>query len=682
MITVTKNSADITSQVSFPSLSATQNLTNEVDTATFALTGTADALLKEDGSFLLQENGSHILIVAPPAFDDNIVISDGATVIFAGKIAKVDQRFEYPREAAYIVSCVDHTFQMDRKLAARTYTNTTVQAIIADLVTSYAPGFTYANTSSTFVIPKIVFNQVPLSQCFRRLADIVRYDWYVDENKDVHFFPASTNTAPYSLTDTAGNHVYKSLTRSLDGSQVINRVRVRGGEYDGASFTDTITVSGSATKSFNLPYKMSSLQIDLDTGTGFVAQTVGIDFIDTFTDFQVLYDFQGQSFHFNAALAAGNKVRFTGVVKTPVVAAMEDSTSIAQYGPIEKFVRDASIKSNTVARKRAAAELMTYTDGVIDARFTTYTSGLRTGMLLSVQAGGLGDSLLIKRVAFTARTPQTFQYDVQCISTQRYTLIDLLRKIITPDPQPTDESEVSEQIYPASEAITLSDTASANTPSNPPVILRSAIFNGGATGSSETTTFDCTGAAALVIVVPYSNGITGVTCNGVAMTSDLETSPGGYGASVWRTNSPPTGTQTIVFNSGQADLLLLCQMFAVAGINTSDALEATGSSNVAADHKTVSVMQANNVMSIGFFTAHLKDSGTNGFGNWTPDAGLGVEEMDQDGFFSTSHPSTIISCIFSRPGTKTLGSTYTSPPVQAYEIGETMVLYNGFVGTS
>jgi hypothetical protein len=678
-ITVTRNGTDITSQVLFPSLNVQQNLTNEVDTASFSVRSTRDALTKEDGGLLLQENGYRLLLAPPPAFNDDIVISDGASVIFGGKIGKVSATLESPHSFIFAITCVEHSATMDRRLATKTYTNMTVAAIIADLITSYAPGFTTVNVSSTFVITKIVFNNVPLSQCLRRLADTVRYDWYVDENKDVHFFPAATYSAPYSLTDTAGNHVYTSLVRATDGAQLVNSVKVRGGEYDGTSFTDT--VSGSATKSFGLPYQMSGLAISVDTGSGLVPQTVGIDFIDTFADFQVLYNFETQSFRFNAALAAGAKIQFTGLPKTPVLAVMQDATSIANLADalnpngvvIEKFIRDSSILSNTVARKRAAAELLTYSGVAIDARFQTYTAGLRTGMLLNVNAAGFQDSLLIKRITFSGRTNSVFQYDVQCISTQRYSFIDLMRKIITPDPQATDETEVAEQLYPASDKMSLSDSASVVSFINQPSIITSlsCVANSTLHGSPVNFSFDCTGANALIFVIAENADVTAVTYNGVALTKDVFL---GHTA-VWRLNSPATGTNTIAVTLG-ASSVMTARAFAVSGMDTTNALAGTTTSaTVIADLK-LSVNQPSAVWSIGFMTRYVFDSGTPPANAYSPD-GNAVEDTDT---VSQNSPSAVVHIthqIFTRSGAKTMGSTYYTTPASSPVPDASMALYNG-----
>lgn len=445
MIDLKINGTSIATWVIPESLRITQNLTNEPDTAQFSirLVGSRTA----------------------PVFDDDVLIYDGTTKIFGGKVAEVTSELSGAKIPVATVRCVDNTFEFDRVLAAKTYESVSVSAIISDLVASYASGFGTAYVDSDFVIEKIVFNQIPLSQCLKKLADIVRYDWYIDEDKQIHFFEKFTNTAPYDLTDTNGNYIFESLQRASDGSQLVNRVKVRGGEYDGASFTDILNATGSAT-SFSLPYRFSNLQVELSntSGTAFAVQGLGVDFIDTFgtatgTTIAILYNYQEKTIRFETAPDSGKKIRFSGNPKVPVIAIAEDSVSVAQYGAIEKLIRDTSIASNAVARRRAAAELTAFADSVIDASFTTYTAGLRAGMLINVASSNrnFDDDLLIKQIIFTARTNSTFEYNVQCISTQRYTLLDLLRKIITPDARPEDEAETSEQIYAVNEEITALD---------------------------------------------------------------------------------------------------------------------------------------------------------------------------------------------------------------------------------
>ena len=418
-----------------------QKITNQVDTA----------------SFTTKKAGAKTLT---PEYGEEIEIYDGATKIFGGTLMTVAQ---LPMTQAggiqYDVEAVDWTYDLDRRLASRTYTNETIQDIIADLVDSYAPTFTYANSTSTFLIEKIVFNQVPISTCLKRLAAIVNYDWYVDEDKDVHFFPKYANSAPYGLTDTNGNHIYRDLRRNADGSQVANRIKVRGGMYDGETYTDIITVVGNDTKTFKLPYGFANLVVELDTGGGFIAQDVGIDFVDDFTSDDVLYNFQDQMIRFENALSDGDQIRFSGNPKVPVFVVAEDPVSIAEYGYVEKLVRDDSIESLAVARRRANAELYSCAEPVIDANFRTYTPGLRAGMIVRVQSDiqGTDDELIIKELTFSMRDESNFMYAASLVSTKRFDFITLLQSILEPDPRPGDERETSEDIFTDTQTITVQE---------------------------------------------------------------------------------------------------------------------------------------------------------------------------------------------------------------------------------
>ena len=442
------NSVDKSSEVDFSSLIVKQNLTNQVDTA----------------SFKIRKYGSRSTV---PAFDDDIEIYDGSTQIFGGKVLKVDEDVESGGGGVvYVVTCVDHTYELDKKLASKTYTSQTIKAIITDLLSSYASSFDADNVDSEFTIDKIVFNQVPISTCIKRLADIVRYDWYIDVNKSIHFFEKFTNTAPFDLTDSSGNFVYESLKRTVDGSQVVNRVLVRGGEYEGSAYEDEITVSGDISKSFKLPYKFANLQVWLDTGGGYVAQNVGVDFIDDFTSDDVLHNYQDQTIRWENALANGDKIKFSGNPKVRVLAVAEDPVSIASYGIIEKIIRDTSIKDNAVARRRAAAELYAYADTMVDAKFRTFTAGLRTGQLINVSSSrrNSDDDLLIKTVTFRMADPDNFVYDVELISTKTYDLIDLLQKILEPESLDSDEVETSEQLFTDTQGVSIAEEIENVTP--------------------------------------------------------------------------------------------------------------------------------------------------------------------------------------------------------------------------
>lgn len=458
MINILLNEDEISSQIDPTSITVTQNLTNSADTANFSF-------INKPGRTL-------------PEFNDDVVIKDGGVVIFAGVVVLVKKSINAQLIEVVEVNCTDYTTVFDRILAAMTYENKSIEYIIADLISQFAPEFTSDNATCSFVIPKIVFNQITLSECLIKLASIVSYNWYIDENKDIHFFDRFSNNAPFGLTDDNGKYVFNTLVFSEDGSQLVNRVKVRGGTYDGDVFTDVITVVGNNTLSFPLPYLFSNLTIQLDTGSGYVTKNVGIDNINDFTTDDVLFNYQEKMIRFPTALTAGTKIKFAGNPKVGVMAIAEDGGSIQKlrdkykeingvdapegYGVIEKLIRDDSITSNMIARKRAAAELLVYAESVVDLTFETNEPGLKDGQLINIQSDrrDFDEDVLIKKLQFKAKTPFEFYYKVSCISTQKYTLIDLLRKFLQPNPMSSNEQEVSERLFVVNENVQVADEAS------------------------------------------------------------------------------------------------------------------------------------------------------------------------------------------------------------------------------
>lgn len=430
-IVVKINGTDRTDHVEWESLRVEQVLTSQVDIA----------------ELRVRKYGSRTLI---PAVNDTILISDGSEDIFGGRIVKVDESAVNGKEGlVYLCQCVDHSYEFDSQLVSKTYQSQTVEQIIADIVSSFTTGgFTTTNVQSDFLITRIVFNQVSPSLCLKRLADLLQYHWYIDPDKDVHFFPKFTESAPFNLTDDSGNYMPNSLIRSIEGAQIANKVVVRGGEYNAASYTDVITVKGNDSKTFQLPYKFANLAIEVNTGAGYVAKTLGIDFIDDPTTKDVLYNYNERTIKFNAALADGNRIRFTGNPKVPVLAVAENPDSIAAYGIKEKIIRDTSIEDLDTARRRGAAELLAYKDALNDIQFSTYESGLRAGQTININSvkRSVDQDFIVRKVTFRTFGRDSFKYDVELVTTKKYGFIEMLQKLLEPDSMQASSTEVAEKI--------------------------------------------------------------------------------------------------------------------------------------------------------------------------------------------------------------------------------------------
>ncbi len=367
--------------------------------------------------------------------------------IFGGYVTEIEEDLSQVEGGYVKIHCQDYTYGLSGVLVAKSYTGQTAKAIIEDLVSEFVPDFTTTNVVAPTTIAKIVFNQVSVADCLTRISKIIGYEWFVDSNKDIHFFQRFSLTAPFGLTDTGGNYIYKTLKRTIDGTQIANQVKVRGGMGTETSlFEDTITVKGDETLTFKLPYKFADLQVWVND----IEKTVGIDNIHDFTSHDVLYNYQLDSIRFENTLNDGDEVKFAGYKKYPVMAIVSDDASISLIGLREKLVVDNTLEDTTTARERAFLELELAKDAITDCSFRTYENGLECGMTISVgsekrEVGEL--DYIINRVRFQTRTPEEFDYQVYCSTARKMGLTQFLKELATRgDSFREDESEVAEQI--------------------------------------------------------------------------------------------------------------------------------------------------------------------------------------------------------------------------------------------
>lgn len=404
-ITLKINGTDRTSKVVWNTLQMSDVLNEKVDTLSFAIN-------KHTGS------------TYAPAVGDTVELLD-TTTVYKGLILSIRKITDGHAVVRYEVDCVDNSYYLNRVLVAETYTSTTINDIIDDIVTNYAPTFTTTNVDADVAVETITFNRVSVTEALQKLAKLSNYSWYVDYNKDIHFFEKSTEPAPFNISDTSNNYIYDSLEVSEDISQLRNRVFVRGGEAEGDPRTESF--NGDGAKKF---FKLSNKFANLPTITvGGVSQSVGVDFLDDEADFDVLWNFNETYIKFTTVPGAGtNNVEVTGIPLYDILVQVEDTASIATYGVSEFARTDTTITSKQEAKDFAIAELEAYGAKISEGSFSTYTSGLRSGQVITVNSTqrGVNEDFLIQRVSFSMVSKNVGMYRVELATLKTITLLDFL----------------------------------------------------------------------------------------------------------------------------------------------------------------------------------------------------------------------------------------------------------------
>jgi len=410
-ITVLINGIDKTDYIESNSLSIEDILTQEVNTCSFSFID--ESIVATDKPQIGQE--VHIFY--------RETIASIPTLIFAGRISEAPQVQFSKRKYIYSITCTDYTSDLQRNLVADSYTSQLAGDIVRDLVQNWGKTLGTFYVDDGVLINYISFNYMFPDVCITEIAELIGYDWYVDYNKQVHFFSPITNVAPYRLTDNISDGEYRGLEISIDKTSLRNKQVVRGGYQFSDLFTEEQVADGTQL-SFNLKYEpFTPISVYVSTGGAYVAHTLGIDNIDEAgVDFVINQSEKIIKNLDHAVLTAGHKIMITYKYKIPIFVQAEDNTSIALMKSYEggdgiyegEIIVDDTIETKEAARQRALAELTQYSNPLIEGSFSTIQSGYRSGQLLTVNipSRNINSQYLIRSVTINSLGMGLLEYEI------------------------------------------------------------------------------------------------------------------------------------------------------------------------------------------------------------------------------------------------------------------------------
>lgn len=483
-ITLKVNSVDKTNQIKWETLRKQSTLTRQPDNLTFSLRNYDSKTWR-------------------PAIGDDVQLFDGSTKIFGGVVVETDDQLQGGLLKEFMVVCKDYSQLLDRQLVSKTYANMTASAIVTDIINTFTTGFTTTNVSGSMTVSSIKFNYMSVTQSLQKLCEMVgTYDYYVDYDKDIHFFETGDKSAPFSLDDTSGNFIYQSLNYSKDNTQIRNFITVRGGTTIGTT-VDNQQVADGKQRVFFVGYNLSSFlayKALAASPTSFSALTVGVDGIDDPASYNCLYNQdQGLLIFPDASKPAINDViKYTGIPSFPLITQLQDPVSVAENGVYQYIIVDKTIITKAAAKQRALAELIQYGNPVTTVNFSTYTSGLNIGQVVDINLPlrGLTGLFKITKVRTRLKTPsQTTSdlvFDIEAKTALGLGMVDILNKLLiknTSDQISINPNEIVDRIYSPLETITIEENivvSKVHNPSYETITITESFVN---TGKNYGTTF-------------------------------------------------------------------------------------------------------------------------------------------------------------------------------------------------
>lgn len=396
------------------SLVITDTITKEIDTCTFIIedtAGTNKPAVGEEVLIFWKEN-----------------ITDTPELIFGGKIVEIPQSLigiiDGTQVYYYEVVVNDYSQDLLKNNKNDTYEDELAGDIIKDIVRDSAKEIGTLFVEDGINIDYLRVNYKYPLQAIEEIAGLIGYDWYVDQNKQLHFFASDTNTAPYTLTDSLSDAEYKDLVIKVDKTQIKNKQIVQGGYEVSNLYTQLKEADGQQT-SFALDYEpQSPITVYINTGGGFSdPSSLGIDNIDSSGyDFVVNVAEQVIKNLDHITLSAGHIIKITYKYKIPIFAQVKDTESIISMKEREggdgvyegEVIVDESINSKDQAISRGYQEIYNYSNPIVEGSFTTLQHGYRSGQLLTINIPSRGedDTYLIRQVTKTSLGMGRFIYEV------------------------------------------------------------------------------------------------------------------------------------------------------------------------------------------------------------------------------------------------------------------------------
>jgi hypothetical protein len=433
-----------------------------------------------------------------PNFGDTINIYYNSTLIWAGTCTEKEIVVDGGILQRVHVVCSDWGYLLDSKVVHKTYQNMDPADIVADLISSFAPaGFTTNNVKrGNFLIASIKFNYEPLTKCLESLAKTIGWDWYVDVNKDVHFFFATTNTgsteinpAPFNIDDTSGNILWPTLDVDMSIANLKNSIFVIGGTMFRANTAGNTpdvytTVAGQVTYYLNFPYDTTTLGTTLKVTLDGASQSVGIDGQTDPGTVNVLYNngsgggAQGGSpfVRFTSDPGNGHTLKIFGNASLPIVAHLTSPSSITAYGEYQDTIVDKQIKSVQEAQARADAELIQFDHPVYDVKFSTLVSGLSIGQTILLNSALFGITnyqLLIRRVEMTCYSPtdtsKGLLFQIEALGSDNVTFNDIMMTLLQRSlaDNTTSDNTILQVILPIAEKLKITDVVTITSAAGP-----------------------------------------------------------------------------------------------------------------------------------------------------------------------------------------------------------------------
>lgn len=312
---------------------------------------------------------------------------------FGGLITRIQKTERDNSRVFYQVECHDYTrLAAKGEPIAEIYKNTGAKAIMEDIITRYSLPFTLTNWEIEENIPYLYCDYLNLLQVIFELSEYTGADYYIDQDKDIHFYYPPSQTSVRTLDKYNGEWIHNSITIVEETLQIANMTIVKGAEFDSPETTSE-TLAGDGSQEVLMANKYANLTVTVDS----VPQNVGIFGIHEQADYDVLYEYQAKKLIFTSFPQSGSVIVASGNRKLPVIAIVPDQQSINEHGILARKIKNNRIKTIDSANQFATRENERLAQELESGSFTTRKTHYRAGQKVTIEFLGEVHEYYIKQ---------------------------------------------------------------------------------------------------------------------------------------------------------------------------------------------------------------------------------------------------------------------------------------------
>jgi len=414
-IEITINGEDLSGEYKPASLSINDELESR---------GTADFILIDAANTISPAPGQSV--------DIKLNVGFSSTLVFSGTIQTIQERWptmdiDSPFHTLKI-KAVDHNSIADRFLVGRTYAEGELPGdVVKDLRTNYldAEGVGIGNIENgSFTLGVVSFNYQSVADCLDDLAELIGFIWYIDYNRNLYFQARDTTTASFGYSDSS--LPIRSLKKERTRQNYRNRQYLRAGrDVQANANTETFTGDGDR-RTFTVGLPLGDAPtITLDTGGGAVAQTVGINGVDTGKNWYYQIDSNSIEQDSDGTKVTSSdtlSVTYKGLIPIIVQADLEDqqdqrADESGGSGIWEAIEDDERIEDAAFALERASGLLGRYGRFPETLSIQTDAGRLRAGQVQNIELTreSVNGEYLIQSCKARDQGNNTLVYSYKCV---------------------------------------------------------------------------------------------------------------------------------------------------------------------------------------------------------------------------------------------------------------------------